>query len=249
MPLPKIAFGLILFCALAFNTVAQSTFYAASKSGLNLRQDPDGNSAVITKIPYGAKVTKAGEVSQYTLTTEGMAAQWQRVLYEGRPGYVADVYLLPFAPPALPLAAGLEGYLKSLSAQVGSSKKTVSTIMEAGETTVERRMYQNGMCYRMFNGYEYGSETIWLPGITLPQAFVLARLLSPEAGLLSTSDIFPSRSVDPDSPSRHSVKVTKPYPDSNWVTALNYEWCNAGCYQLEIRYEEGEVSITISSGV
>lgn len=249
MPSPKTAIGFILFCSLTINALAQSTFYAASRSGLNLREQASSNAPVVTKIPYGAKVTKAADSNPGELVTEGMSAQWMRVQYEGRPGYVANVYLLPFAPPATPNNGDLLGYLKGLSPQVGSSKKMTGNSPETGETSVERHVYQNGICYRVFSGYEYGAETIWLPGITLQQGFVLARLLSPEQGLLSMSDVFPNKSTEGESPSRHSVRLTQPYPGSDWVSAIHYEWCEAGCYQLEIRYEEGEVSITIASGV
>ncbi len=78
---------------------------------------------------------------------------------------------------------------------------------------------------------------------------MVGRLLSPESGLLSMSDVFPSKSTEGESLNRHSVQLTKPYPDSDWVSGIRYEWCDAGCYTLEIRYEEGEVSITVTNGV
>lgn len=243
--MPKIVPGLILFSVLTFNAIAQSTFYVASKSGLNLRQNPDPGSAVITKIPYGSKVTKAaGDPSSFTLETEGMNASWQRVLFEGRPGYVADVYLLPFMPPVNHTCDDPEGYLKTLSKETGRSVKKATDSYE-GEQTVTRVLFENGMAYRYHSGYEYHAYTIWIPYINMHRGFVLARLLSNMPKLLSTGDAFPVKSVK-GSETVHNITVE--YRD-HWLTAIRFDWCEGGCYTVEIRDEEGEISITFSGGV
>lgn len=244
MRLPKIAPGLILFSALTLNSIAQSTCYVASKSGLNLRQSPDAGSAVITKLPYGTKVTKAADPSSSGLETEGMNASWQRVLFDGRPGYVADVYLLPFMPPVNHNCNDLEAYLKSLSKETGRSVKKSAEAYE-GEQTVTRIVFENGMAYRHQSGYEYSATTIWIPYIDMYRGFVLARLLSDMPKLLSTGDPYPTKSVK-GYETVHDITVI--YND-RWLQAIRFDWCEGGCYTVEVRDEEGEISITFSGGV
>ena len=243
MRLLKITIGLILLSTLTLNTPAQSVFYAASKSGLNLREQPNAGATVLTKIPYGAKVTKATQGNDGQIETEGMNAGWQRILYEGRPGYVADVYLLPFPPPQ-GTSDDLDGYLNSISKSVGTAKKSITYSTEETLSTT-RTLYENGMAIRHFSGYEYSSETLWVPGINMHQGFVLARLLSSFKALLSTADAFPSKSVDGGDNGR-SILVQY---TSHWLSAIRYEWCEGACYTIELRDEEGEISITFSGGV
>ena len=240
---PKLLSCLVFVFCFTVSAIGQSVFYAASRSGLNLRESPNTAAAVVNKIPYGAKVAKAADTDPGEIVTEGMTGRWLRVTYEGRPGYVADVYLLPFPPPQ-GSADDLDGYLNSISKPTGTCKKTISYSTDETVTT-SRTLYENGMATRHFTGYENGSETLWVPGITLQQGFVLARLLCSTKGLLSTADVYPGKSVDGGDNGR-SITLQSA---NHWLTAIRYDWCDGACYTVEIRDEEGEVSITFSSGV
>ncbi len=41
---------------------------------------------------------------------------------------------------------------------------------DEGQIRVERHLHQNGMAHRIYYGYEYHAETIWIPNLTLHQA-------------------------------------------------------------------------------
>ena len=244
MGLTKLFTAIMLLAAVS-SALAQETLYAASKSGLNFREQANASAPVITKIPYGAKVSLVNENYTDELVTEGMKTHWTRISYEGRTGYAADVYLLPFMPPSSKFSsADMGNYLASLSKLQGSSRKVLSFSQE-GEPTVNRQLYENGMAQRSFQGYEEWSETIWIPGISLEQGFVLARLLCALPELLSTSDVFPSK---PNTPAGNERRIRIGYLDERPVM-LRYEVCTEACYVLEMRVEDNEVSILFASAL
>lgn len=244
MRLPKLFLALILFLC-ASPCFAQQTLYAASKSGLNLREQANASSPVIAKIPYGSKVSLIDENYTDELLTEGMKTYWTRIRYEGHTGYAAHVYLLPFMPPSSKFNGyDMAAYLESLSKLQGSSRKVISYSWE-GQPSVSRNLYENGMAQRSYQGYEEVSETAWIPGISLEQGFVLARLLCGLPELLSITDGFPAKPYTAKGDER-SIKI--------WYLGerpmmLRYEVCTTACYVLEIRMEEAEVSIMFSSAL
>lgn len=248
MYLPKfLALGVVIF--LSITTVkSQTSFYSAAKAGLNIREKPDVNAAVLTKIPYGEKLTRADETDYGNVDTEGMQARWMMVTNGTVKGYVADVYLLPFQPPSADVKS-LRNYLGTLSKIQSSWKKMNESKGEDAGGYVEKIIYANGIVLREFQGYEYFSETIWFPKINMQHAFVMARLLCTYPKLLDVQDKFPTESSKGTTPQNRDIKVFKVYENFNYPSLIRIDICDAGCHSIEIHEEEGEVSICFSSGV
>src|ERR1700754_1673458 len=93
---------IVLLVALFFYSSAfsQYTYYAAAKTGLSMREQPNTSSKVLEKIVYGEKLlTLADNDPQVAISTEGFNGYWWKVTYNGKTGYVVNSYVLPMAPP------------------------------------------------------------------------------------------------------------------------------------------------------
>lgn len=154
---------LLLFFVVLFSvkTIGQNHFYAAAKSGLNLREKADVNAAVLTKIPYGEKLAKINSDYIGTLATEGMRSEWLYVAYGNYKGYVAEVYTLPFAAPN---HTDIEAYLNSISTPIGTWKiepefETETSVNDEA-VHIYKTIYKNGISFRMNVGHEWTSISI-----------------------------------------------------------------------------------------
>lgn len=72
----------LLGLALSMNLLAQ-TFRNNTDKGLNLRNEPNANSSILTSIPSNAKVTVIDQSN----------SEWYKVRYDGKTGYVSAKYL------------------------------------------------------------------------------------------------------------------------------------------------------------
>ena len=238
---------LILFFSFLV-TYAQGTLYSASKAGLNLREKPDINAPVLTKIPYGEKMDLIRTEKQTNTETEGMKFSWAYVSYLGQKGYVADIYTLSFAPPK---HKDVESYLNSLATQVGKWEEkpefeTADGAIHDNAVQTLKILYNNGVLYRMNQGYEWENVSVWLPGFSMEQAFVLARLLPQFNNVLHTSDSFPKKSQKISDEKSVTVSHSESWP---FCQTIRYELTNVSFHTVEIRNEDGEISITYSSGI
>jgi hypothetical protein len=183
----------IFFCATSF---AQYPCYAAARSGLSMREQPNTGAKVLEKIPYGEKlVTVAGDVNQPAISTEGFNGFWWKVNYNNKTGYIVSSYVLPVPPPKAGTKT-LNDYFAQVSSVAGSPlviKKSDSTLNEMGESTLTKQLYKNGMEWHKAEGYEYGSELYILPDFTIEQCFLLLRLIRQYPDLISDKDVFPSK--------------------------------------------------------
>lgn len=238
---------LLLICFITVVTgKAQSDVYSAARAGLNLREAPEQSAKVLVKVPFGEKLKALSDSLYGVAYTEGMQCNWRKVQYGGKTGYAASAYVLPIKPPSAAPEDILK-YLESILIKVGESQYEDRSSEEAG-IKVEKKLFKNGLSYRLITGYEYYKETIWLPKFSMEQAYVLARLISPVSGLLSTEDAFPAVSSMPESSEVRSVDVKFAFENS-YPYYVKFEYCEGACFTLTIDNEGGEVSISISAGV
>lgn len=74
-----------------------SVLYVIAYSGLNLRDAPSREGAIIGNLPTGAKVEVLGH--EYVEQEERPADLWYRVQYKAQQGYASGRYLFPMAVP------------------------------------------------------------------------------------------------------------------------------------------------------
>lgn len=239
--------ALLLICFITGITCkAQSDLYSAARAGLNLREAPEQSAKVLVKVPFGEKMKALNDSLYGVAYTEGMQCNWRKIQYGGKTGYAASAYVLPIKPPAS-APEELIKYLETVGTKVGESQYENRSSEEAG-IKVEKKLFKNGLSYRIITGYEYYKETVWLPNFSMEQAYVLARLISPISGLLSPEDAFPSVSNTPENSELRSVDVRFAFENS-YPYYVKFEYCEGACFTLTIDNEGGEISISISAGV
>ncbi len=184
---------LMFFCQPSFS---QYTYYAAAKSGLSIREQPGTSAKVIDKIPYGEKfVTVAGDANQPAISTEGFNGFWWKISYNNKTGYIVSSYALPLPPPKSGIKT-LQDYFAQVSSAAGGPlliKKTDAGLNEAGESTISKQLYKNGMEWHEAKGYEFGSDLYFLPDFTIEQCFLLVRLIGQYTDIIADKDAFPSK--------------------------------------------------------
>ena len=67
----------------------------------------------------------------------------------------------------------------------------MNNIEESG-WEITKQLYKNGAEWHHFSGYEYGSDTYFLPGFTMEQGFLLVRLIPEFKEVFGEKDEFPT---------------------------------------------------------
>lgn len=185
---------LLLLSGICQLSMGQFTYYAAARSGLSMREQPSVNAKVIEKIAYGEKLsTLADSNPQVAIVTEGFNGFWWKVSYHNKTGYIVRSYVLPQPPPKAGVK-DLKAYFDQVSAAVGKPlvvKRTDPALAEAGESSLTKQLYKNGMEWHHNAGYEYGADVYMLPDFTIEQSFLLVRLLGQYPELIAEKDAFP----------------------------------------------------------
>jgi hypothetical protein len=188
----------VFFISITCFAHSQTTYYAAAKTGLSLREQPNATAKVLEKIAYAEKViTVVDSVQPKMITTEGFNGYWWKVKYNNKEGYLVSTYLLPVPPPKAGIKK-LEDYFAQVSAAAGSPiifQKTDAALNEMGESTLTKQLYKNGMEWHKSQGYETGSEVFMLPDFTIEQCFLLLRLVGQYPDLITEKDGFPIKNT------------------------------------------------------
>lgn len=249
MMLNKLFVAIILLLS-ASPGFAQQTLYAASRSGLNIREKPDPASAVLGKVPYGDKVICTNENYQGSpIQTEGMEAYWLEVSYGNLKGFAANVFLLTLPPPREE-ETELKTYLDRIGKPVGNWTYKKYKDESDARYNLYKTLYDNGIVHSRMEGYESHSESITLPGFNSGSGFVLARLLMKVfPDLIGPKDTYPKSSMKATSEFTRETKIMKIYPEYWENKIIYYELCEAGCVSLEIFTDDMGTTITFSGWV
>lgn len=147
--------------------------YIAAANGLSLRERGAEDAGVILKIAYGEKVIIDSLINPAIV--DGFNTYWAAVNYNGKHGYVLHAYLLPIPPPAKSVDE-LQKYAEQLSEIACKPVVNIEGDTATGDdVTDEKHLYKNGWIYIVHNGYEYLSESLIIPDISIQQAFVVAQ--------------------------------------------------------------------------
>jgi len=229
---------LAIFFACAFSVNAQiydGTFYVAAKTGLSMREKPEASSKVLEKIPYGTKITIIPEEGDWKeVTTESMIGYWKKIKFNNKTGYIVDNYLLSWAPPRLATIKDLKQYLAQVSLPHGTKlvRKSGSEGSEGG-WELHKQLYKNGAEWHELHGYEYGSNTYFLPEFNLQQGFLLCRLIPEFAQVFGEKDEFPTASKTfTKNGIEYDLKLIKRGDDPEYAGPYTIE-------KIKIRYTDG----------
>jgi uncharacterized protein YgiM (DUF1202 family) len=249
----KIFLLTLIFVALE-SSAQNESWYVAIKTGLNIRDKAELAGKVIDRIPYGTKITLADNNEEmHTIRTEGMLGYWRKVQYNGKTGYIIDSYLFPVAPPKSTVKT-LKEYMAQLSAPFGAKlvlKSGTMNNIEEGGWQLDKQLYKNGAEWHHFAGYEYGSDTYFLPGFTIKQAFQLVRMIPEFQQVWTSKDEFPSASrslkkgeID------YQIKVElEEMTEEPWIKRISIEFADGAVYSFELYQIDNQVVIFYGGGV
>ncbi len=232
---------------------AQTEFYVAAKSGLSMRDKPDAKAAVIGKIPYGTKITVTYPGDIVSITTEGMVGAWATATYGGKTGYIVNSYLFPSPPPKTGLKT-MKEYLAQLSAPFGAKlvvKSGNRSNPEEGGWELHKQLYKNGGEWHQFLGYEYNSDTYFIPEFTMTQGFLLLRMIPEFKDAWNEKDEFPTESKTiKKGEVEYFIQVQKEHPgDFPWVKMIKMEFGMGATTSFEMYQIDNQLVIFYGSGI
>lgn len=245
-------FFLLLLSSIASICGAQKKWYAAVKNGLTIREKPDAKSTVVGKIPYGTGVTISYPETIVSIATGGLTGAWAKTTYDGKTGYVVDVYLLPAAPPNATVKT-MKEYLAQLSAIAGAPLIVKGNMynIEEGSTETKKQLYKNGAEYHAVAGYEWQNDAYFLPGFTTKQGFILLRLIPEFKAVFAGSDMFPTKSSTlKKGEVEYDIKVeAQDIGKEKWVKRIAIEFAEGVVKTFEMFQLGNQLVISFGSGV
>jgi len=145
------------------------TRWVVAEPGVTLRASPAGEA--IALVPYGEMLTAAVTDDALPDTYEGHRGHWVQISYGLERGWVFDAWLLPMPAPPEPCA--------SIPAWAAEWTPAGAAFVEVRSTrpgdSRRSQSYEGGMSLMV----ELGGGELWLPGLTLPQAWAGARRCAP----------------------------------------------------------------------
>ncbi|OSZ81400.1 hypothetical protein CAP36_09245 [Chitinophagaceae bacterium IBVUCB2] len=250
---------LVLVSINSWSQVFDRIMYVAAKSGLSIRETADANAKVLDKIPYGTKISLIDEDGGWKeIITEGLTGYWRKVKFNNKTGYIVDSYLFPWPPPKLATVKDMKQYLAQVAAPFGQqliirSGKTAEMTESGWE--LKKQLYKNGAEHQEFNGYEYGSDTYFLPGFGLQQGFLLCRLITQFQEVFGEKDEFPTTSKKFKKGEReYEIELRKRVEEADYAGPFSIEKIRIGYedgayYEFEMYILENQLVISISAGV
>jgi Bacterial SH3 domain len=228
--------------------------YVAAKTGLSIREKPDAGAKVLDKIPYGAKVVLLDNNEQSVgLRTEGLLGYWRKVNYNGKIGYILDSYLLPVAPPKAG-TKDMKTWLAQVTVPFGNKLVIGSNTPKDSDEPgwqLHKQFYKNGAETHQFLGYEYGSNTYFLPEFTMQQAFLLLRMMPEFEEVVGAKDEFPLESKKlKKGEKEYDIKVDKEMISTEpWVKRISIEFEDGAIYSFELYQVDNQIVIFYGAGV
>ncbi|HEX7846506.1 MAG TPA: SH3 domain-containing protein [Chitinophagaceae bacterium] len=250
----KLFLSIPLFIGICLSiTVNAQDWYVAAKSGLSIREKADAKATVLGKIPYGTKITVTYPEQIVNITTEGIVGAWAKVTYAGKTGYIVNSYLFP-SPPPKPTVKTMKDYLAQLAAPFGVKLIVKSGKIdrpEEGGSELHKQLYKNGAEWHQFVGYEYNSNTYFIPEFTMTQAFLLLRMIPEFKDVWNEKDEFPTESKTiKKGDVEYFIKVEKEMPgDYPWVKMIKMEFGMGATIYFEMYQIDNQLVVFYGSGV
>lgn len=245
-----------IFLSLNISAQQTGTMYVAAKTGLSIREKPDAGAKVLDKIPYGTKITILDfEQERISITTEGILGYWGKVKYNNKTGYIVDSYLFPWPPPKLATVKEMKNYFAQVTVPFGSKLVVKSggmnNIEESGYE-LQKQLYKNGAEWQHFLGYEYGSDTYFLPGFNLETGFLLLRLIPEFKDFFSEKDAFPTENkMYKKGGIEYEIKIDQEIFDGGYTykKKIRIEYSDGASYYLELYMLDSQLVVFYGSGV
>ncbi|HEV7781973.1 MAG TPA: SH3 domain-containing protein [Chitinophagaceae bacterium] len=250
----KLLVVLLLLGSLHLSAQQSGTMYVAAKTGLSMRDKPEASAKVLEKIPYGTKIAIIQVDEELkSIVTEAIEGYWQKVKFNNKTGYILDSYLFPWPPPKLATVKEMKNYFAQVTVSFGAKLVVKSGTMnniEEGGWELDKQLYKNGAEWHQFHGYEYGSDSYFLPGFTIQQGFLLLRLIPEFKELFTEKDEFPTKSTTiKKGEVEYLIKVDKWQEDSPFIQKIHIEFSPDASYIFDMYVLDNQLVIFYGSGV
>lgn len=229
-------------------------FYVAARTGLNMREKPESNAKVLTKIPYGTAITPGTPAEDSKRAdVEGFSGYWKKITYNNQSGYIIDAFLLPIPPPTAGIKT-IKDYFRQISIPFGDSLVVDQGSLEnadEGGSRMVKQFFKNGGEWHEFTGYEYNSMTYFLPRLTLQQAFILFRLLPEFNSYITEKDPFINSNRKFIRNGReYEYRVDKElFGDTPWIERIRIDYEEGALYHFEMFQLDNQIVISYGAGV
>lgn len=187
----KILMLLVLCLQLyTLNVLAGHTMFVGVAEGLSLRADKNAHSTIIAKIDYGEHVIVDSQLNK--VIANGFDTYWAAIRYNGQQGYVLYANLIPIPPPRNIIE--LENYAEQLSTKACQPIVNIDGDTATGFVVTDKKtLYKNGFIYTVHNNYEYISESLVIPGISIQQAYIIVQNIPYLKNFLPIDGKFPEK--------------------------------------------------------
>lgn len=230
------------------------TYYVAYRAGLSMRDKPDVAAKVIDRIPYGTKIVTLDDGAWKEINTEGIVGYWRKVKYNNKTGYIIDNYLLTWPPPKITVTK-MTQYLMQVALPHGQKlvvKSGTKEQLTEGGWELHKQLYKNGAEWHSYSGYEYGSDTYFLPNFSLEQAFILLRLIPEFRMVFDEDDSYPvANKTIKRGDEDYVIRVERDVPDdeTSRVNRITIDYADGAYYSFTMFQIENQVVILFGSGV
>ena len=222
--------------------------YVAAKAGLNIREKPETSAKVLGKIPFASRISwpETNETSK-RINTEGLHGYWRKITYNNMTGYIIDTYLLPCEPPK-PGTKTLREYMAQISVPFGDSLVITNGALnnvEEGGSQLTKQLYKNGSEWHEFQGYEYNSQTYFMPGFTMQQAFLLLRLVPEFEDYITEKDeyITANKKIKKKEREYEYTVEKEVFGDTPWINKIKIAFEDGAIYTFEMFQIDNQVVI------
>ncbi len=144
-------------------------------SSLNMRNSPSIKAKIIRSIPYGARVRVLSKTRNRYLSN-GIKGYWVEVLYKNKAGYIFDGYLTRFPVPHK-TCKSLKQYVNKGFTKIDNKPIKIIDPYKSTDSHYSKYMQRyKGAKLIVEEGYEYGYEILIIKGISLEEAYLIAKL-------------------------------------------------------------------------
>ena len=226
--------------------------FVSAPNGVSIRTQPSATAPEITRIGYGEKLSynkdPAFRSNGDKVIIEGIPAYWLPVTYKGQTGFVPDITVFSYPPPA----AGdtdLQSWITHIAKPLGPRFEQKPDWDKMGDlgTGIVRQLYDNGAVYTEGSGYEWGHSQLQLPVASLRSVLYTLRNLRDFGDVLKKGG--PLRKGKYEVPGPYAPYTWVVDMDDNWLRSVEVGWEDGGYSNIRILQVEGDVVIIRNGGV
>ncbi len=226
--------------------------FVSAPNGVSIRAQPNSTAPEITRVLYGEKMAYSKDQNLQRngekVVVEGIQAYWLPVTYKGQTGFVPDITVLNYPPPAA-RDTDLKSWIGHIAKPLGPRFEQKPNWDKMGDlgTGIVRQLYDNGAVYTEGSGYEWGHSKLQLPAANVRSVLYALRNLRDFGNVLNKGGAL--RKGKYEMPGEYSPYKWTVEMDEDWLRSVEINWEDGGYGTIRVSQDEGDVVIVLSGGV